>query len=119
VGAREAALKVGADPRSGPTEVYLVGSPRRFPLEAAACRFGGFRWWWVCPDCGRRRASLYRAGRRFGCRACLDLAYRSQQESRGDDRLFRKLAALAGGLRPEDVRRALAPLGRPRRRPGN
>jgi hypothetical protein len=117
VGAREAAAAVGADPRGGQTEVDPAGSPRSFPLEAAACRFGGVRWWWRCPDCGRRRASLYRAGGRWGCRACLDLAYRSQQESRGDDRLFRKLAAMHGGLTADEVRRALAPVGR--RRPGS
>lgn len=28
-------------------------------LETTPCRFGGVRWWWVCPATGRRCATLY------------------------------------------------------------
>ncbi|BDG71180.1 hypothetical protein [Roseomonas fluvialis] len=28
-------------------------------LETTPCRFGGVRWWWVCPATGRRCAVLY------------------------------------------------------------
>lgn len=50
---------------------------------------GGVRWWFICPlivddcPCGRRMAKLYLppGGRRFGCRRCYDLTYRSCQES--------------------------------------
>ncbi len=32
---------------------------QRVRLEAEPCRFGGVRWWWVCPARGRRAAKLY------------------------------------------------------------
>ena len=32
---------------------------QRVRLEAVPCRFGGARWWWVCPATGRRAATLY------------------------------------------------------------
>lgn len=58
--------------------------------------FGGLRWWWRCPSCDRRRATLYvlEAGwsllwaqaanrpthqRRWTCRTCLVLVYAVQQ----------------------------------------
>lgn len=28
-------------------------------LESTPCRFGGRRWWWICPASGRRCAKLY------------------------------------------------------------
>lgn len=40
--------------------------------------YGGTRYWWVCPQCGKVRARLY-AGRRFLCRRCQGLAYPSTQ----------------------------------------
>lgn len=44
--------------------------------------FGGVRWWWSCPACGRRCAKLYRPLRgeaqRFRCRGCHRLTYTSQ-----------------------------------------
>src|SRR3712207_754765 len=32
---------------------------QRVRLEAGPCRFGGVRWWWICPATGRRAAKLY------------------------------------------------------------
>lgn len=51
-------------------------------LEAEPCRFGGWRWWWVCPTMWRRCAVLYlpNGGRRFLSRQAYRLAYRSQRE---------------------------------------
>jgi hypothetical protein len=59
-------------------------------LEATPCRFGGARWWFICPlsrngvYCGRRVGVLYRAPRAdyYGCRHCYDLSYESRNESR-------------------------------------
>ncbi len=53
-------------------------------LEAAPCRFGGVRWWWVCPATGRRTAKLYLpvGGSRFLSRQAYGLAYASQREDR-------------------------------------
>lgn len=61
-------------------------------LEPTPCRFGGRRWWLVCPlavegkACGRRVQKLYLAARYFGCRSCLGLTYASTQAS--DSRVY-------------------------------
>jgi hypothetical protein len=73
-------------------------------LTATRPRFGGLRWWFVCPllargrPCNRRVGKLYltRQGRYFGCRHCHQLTYTSCRESHKDDGLFRRLAAGVG-----------------------
>ena len=45
-------------------------------VEWTACNYGGKRPWWICPDCGRRVAVLY-GGRKYACRHCHDLTYKS------------------------------------------
>ena len=42
--------------------------------------FGGVRWWFLCPECGRRVGKLYatEARREFACRVCWDLVYECQ-----------------------------------------
>jgi hypothetical protein len=45
------------------------------------CLVRGMRqWWWTCPDCGRRCATLYLPPNEslFACRRCHHLAYHSQ-----------------------------------------
>jgi hypothetical protein len=67
-------------------------------------RFGGLRWWFVCPlrrggvDCGRRVGKLYIPPHRryFGCRQCYNLTYTSCQESHKYDGLCRLLARNMG-----------------------
>jgi len=51
-------------------------------LEATDCYFGGKRWWFRCPSCGRRCRILYLPPfeNKFACRLCHNLTYRSQQE---------------------------------------
>ena len=51
-------------------------------LEAAPCRLGGARGWWVCPATKRRAASLYLpiGGALFLSRQAYGLAYASQRE---------------------------------------
>ena len=53
-------------------------------LETTPCRFGGVRWWWVCPASGRRCATLYlpNGGELFLSRGrgAYPLAYASQNE---------------------------------------
>lgn len=69
-------------------------------LVTTPCHFGGLRWWFICPlvvsgvACGGRVRKLYLPGRYFGCRKCLDLTYRSTQES--DRRVYE--AVRSGGF---------------------
>jgi hypothetical protein len=58
-------------------------------LTTTRPHFGGLRWWFVCPACGRRVAKLHSppGGDIFASRAAYGLAYHSQRESP----LFRQL----------------------------
>jgi hypothetical protein len=77
---------------------YAVQLARTVP------RFGGLRWWFICPLtadgrlCGRRVGKLYLPPRAsyFGCRHCYDLSYTSRQQSRQFDAVYRGLAASTG-----------------------
>ena len=76
--------------------------------------FGGVRRWFACPGlggraCGRRVGCLYLppGSGTFACRTCHRLTYRSRQESRKYDALFRHLAGQVGAD-PRDVRGLLA-----------
>lgn len=56
--------------------------------------YGGRRYWWLCPACGRRCAHLY-GGKIFACRQCYDLTYESAQT--GDprsERVERRMRAI-------------------------
>jgi hypothetical protein len=79
--------------------------PQGYPVQMVAtpCRFGGQRWWWICPASGRRVSKLYlpNGGVRFLSRGpgAYRLAYASQSNSRVDRmhararRLFKRLGA--------------------------
>jgi hypothetical protein len=60
--------------------------------------FGGLRFWWLCPECGRRCGILYLPPKRtyFKCRLCHRLTYRSSQEAHAFDRLFTIVGAQMG-----------------------
>lgn len=55
-------------------------------MTTTACRYGGKRYWFICPlskngvYCGRRVGVLYSIGKWFGCRYCGDIAYQAQFE---------------------------------------
>jgi hypothetical protein len=57
-------------------------------LATTRPRFGGLRWWFLCPlivrgwPCNRRVGKLYlpQGARYFGCRRCHELTYKSCQE---------------------------------------
>ena len=73
-------------------------------LVATPCGFGGVRWWWVCPQTGRRVRKLYlpAGGSRFLSRGPggHDVVYASQRESelqRSHRRANRLLRKLQGG----------------------
>jgi hypothetical protein len=81
-------------------------------LTTTQPRFGGLRWWFVCPlvvsgrPCGRRVGKLYLppGSRYFGCRHCHELTYTSCQEH------DRRVDALRKN--PEALRRAFENLDR-------
>lgn len=58
-------------------------------LATTSCNFGGVRYWFICSDCSRRVAKLYRVGGRYACRQCHGLAYRSQHENYYDRGLLK------------------------------
>jgi hypothetical protein len=55
----------------------------KISLTATCLRFGGHRWWFVCPNENRRVRMLYlpRGARRFRSRGAYRLAYASQRET--------------------------------------
>lgn len=60
---------------------------QRVTIDRTPCHYGGYRPWWHCPDCGRRVAVLYGAGKYFLCRHCYGLSYITRQEDWYDRRL--------------------------------
>lgn len=103
-----------ADARQQTVTVMLVGpGPRllrtdEIRLTPTRPHFGGVRWWFRCPGCGRRCGKLYvpRVGDGPGCRRCHGLAYRqSVEHDHRVDELVRepaKLEALIAGLERGD-----------------
>ena len=67
---------------------YKVYLTRTYPY------FGGVRWWFECPGCGKRIGTLYSppGSRYFLCRTCQNLTYQSCRESHRFDGLFAKIA---------------------------
>jgi hypothetical protein len=90
--------------------------PMRYAVRLVSTvpRFGGRRWWFLCPlarrDGGppRRVAKLHLppGGRYFGSREAYGLTYRSNQENGAHRALFRRLAAQMGSDEAS-IRRAL------------
>lgn len=89
-------------------------------LVAEPCRFGGRRWFFLCPTTGHRCAKLFlpNGGHYFLSRNAYRLAYQSQRQTRLDlclarlGRLYRKLGSDYQGLysgdppRPKGMRLA-------------
>lgn len=60
----------------------LSNTRQRVSLNATPLHFGGVRWWFACPKCGRRCAKLYLPDLSgFACRICHNLTYRSCNDS--------------------------------------
>lgn len=73
---------------------------QRIRLDQTPCNFGGHRYWFICPDCGKRVGVLH--GIRFLCRHCHNLAYASQNET-ASDRLLRKTRKLRRRLGVSEI----------------
>ena len=90
-------------------------------LATTCPRFGGLRWWFICPlivngrACGRRVGKLHMPprARYFGCRHCHDLTYTSCQESHKHDRLYKSMA-LNMGWDIDNVKRTMRRFGKRR-----
>lgn len=60
----------------------------KIPLTTTPCRYGGKRYWFVCPwykrgiYCGKRVGTLYKDGDYFACRHCYELTYSSRKDNR-------------------------------------
>ncbi|MFU0841007.1 MAG: hypothetical protein ACFWTZ_00045 [Burkholderia sp.] len=50
-------------------------------IDKQPCHFGGERWWFICPRCGRRTSVLF-ISEKVGCRCCMGLTYRSAKADR-------------------------------------
>ena len=68
-------------------------------FDRTPCNYGGYRTWFICPQCLKRKAVLYGAGKYFLCRHCYNLTYSSQQEDRPNRlmRAARKIRRRLGG----------------------
>ncbi len=58
----------------------------KIELTTTPCRYGGKRYWFICPlskngkYCGRRVGVIFGIGKWFGCRHCGNIAYSKQME---------------------------------------
>jgi hypothetical protein len=111
-GGELASMRVSVDPRTWPIVEVWLGDVWRLEMVSRPPRFGGDRFWFLCPVCGRRAGALYyrcqewsdyaqdwRGGRPFdwGCRRCHRLLYPSQvktKRQRADRRWVRVLCRL-------------------------
>jgi hypothetical protein len=88
----------------------------RIHLQTTYPRFGGLRWWFLCPltvngyACSRRVGKLYLppGSRYFGCRHCYALTYTSCQESRKYDGWYALIAKSLPGATAADVKGAMS-----------
>jgi hypothetical protein len=81
--------------------VYAVTIILPVWLTATRPHFGGRRWWFLCPACGRRAGKLYLPPneQRFACRLCHGLTYKSSQTAhKGVKRLLNDLGLLRSVL---------------------
>ncbi|MBI2021814.1 hypothetical protein HYS93_02965 [Candidatus Daviesbacteria bacterium] len=61
------------------SQVEVLGADVKFTYSKT--KFNGKRYWFICPNCGRRVGTIYKHPTEdtFGCRICLNLRYRKQR----------------------------------------
>jgi hypothetical protein len=100
-----------------PRETAIHWHGCRIAIERTPGQLGGWRTWFVCPECRKHFAFLRAGGGRVACRHCLGLAYQCQSESASDrllrraDKLRERLGWPPGvinppGFRPKYMRQA-------------
>lgn len=79
-------------------------------LTTTPTPWGAVRWWFACPECGRRCGCLHLppGSLRFACRQCHNLAYHSNQAQHKFDGVYKRLAGMMGGdMTPSMAKEAL------------
>ena len=73
---------------------HYNGKQYRYDIRLTTTRphFGGIRYWWLCPRCGKRVAVLYCAGYCV-CRHCIGVKYQTQHLQLLD-RQFKRISTL-------------------------
>lgn len=66
-------VKIDDDWQSLAYDVYLTKT---------ACNLGGFRTWFMCPNCDKKVGILYLLNGKFYCRRCQNLTYRTNNGSK-------------------------------------
>ncbi|CAM8357027.1 MULTISPECIES: hypothetical protein [Enterobacter] len=74
-------VRLDAAPHFAARPLSLSGNWHRMRLESTATAFNGQRWWYVCPECGKRSAAMYWSPDKLACRKCMGLRYQSQYET--------------------------------------
>jgi hypothetical protein len=69
--------------------LHIDSHLQKVGIERTHCHYGGYRKWFLCPQCSRRSAVLYEMNRLYLCRKCHDLPYTSQRASEFDRQLIR------------------------------
>ena len=70
-------------------------------LDRTPCHYGGYRYWYLCPHCGKRTSVLYRAGL-YECRHCIGANYQTQLNQPLDN-IRRKMHKVASKLKWVEV----------------
>lgn len=89
--------------RSGSLLIWCEGAVELVELRSTPLHLGGSRFDFLCPDCNRGAAKLYRLGGRFACRRCHGLTYLTQSVGR-IERLGIGIRRLESQLGPEGAR---------------
>ena len=74
------------------------GKSYQYPIQLTrtSCNYGGYRYWWLCPNCSKRVSVLYCAGT-YVCRHCIGACYGSQLQQ-PIDRLFSRVETVRARL---------------------
>ncbi|MBD3362099.1 hypothetical protein GF362_00065 [Candidatus Dojkabacteria bacterium] len=62
---------------------YLEVQGYKINLSTSETAFGGERLWFECPECGKRKGTLFKNpfSKKITCRKCLGLIYQKQKQT--------------------------------------
>lgn len=67
---------------NGALKVESDGLTVPIDLTTTQPNFGGVRYWFICPYCGKRVGTLYQTGFSFVCRNCIGLRYKLEYRNK-------------------------------------